>query len=82
MTMKRLLQNKPCKVLLDAPESEPVDPPEPLGGTVWTQSETTKHIISCLSVISLTIYIYMLMNQFCLSNLIQVNKKLKSLVAH
>ena len=36
MTMKRLLQNKPCKVVLDAPESEPVDPPEPLGvgGTV------------------------------------------------
>lgn len=60
MTIKRLLKSKPWKVLLDAPESEPVDPPEPLGvgGTVWTQSETTKHIISCLSVMSLTIYIY------------------------
>jgi len=32
--MKRLLQSKPCKVLLGAPEPEPLDPPEGLGGTI------------------------------------------------
>lgn len=40
MTMKRLLQTQPSKLLLDAPEPESLGAPE-------KQSEQTKHIISC-----------------------------------
>jgi len=32
--MKTLLQSKPCKELLGAPEPEPLDPPEGLGATI------------------------------------------------